>query len=79
MPFSSRFTILRTFFLLAYLSIVGAMGFFWPFVEPDDGTAWTYLAASTLGYAAIYLLPVLLLTLLLEFVLPGKAEPPPWR
>ncbi len=70
---------LRAFFVLAYGVVFLALTTFWPFVSPDDGLAWSYVVAATAAYAAVYLLPALLLTLLLDRLLPGREASARWR
>ncbi|MBK7901318.1 MAG: sulfatase-like hydrolase/transferase [Azonexus sp.] len=75
----ARAVSLRTYFALAYGAIFIALACFWPFVEVADGMGWVFILAATAGYAGFYLLPAILVCLLLERLLPARAQAPRWR
>lgn len=64
----SRIT-LRNYFAAAYLAVFLAIALFWPLISVASPAAGLFLVAATAGYAALYLLPVIVLTTLLDRLL----------
>lgn len=67
---------LRHYFGVTYLALFLAIGFFWPLVEVTSPAAGVFLVAATAAYAALYLLPVILLVTLADRLLARLAVSP---
>lgn len=78
-PISS---VLRRFNGLLYLAIFALMAFFWPLIRAESAGTKLYVLLSTASYAALYLLPVVMLNSLAGRLLPVRSLGSPgqhWR
>ncbi|PKO87263.1 MAG: hypothetical protein CVU18_11380 [Betaproteobacteria bacterium HGW-Betaproteobacteria-12] len=78
MPDSRTRLTLRNYFAVTYLAICLAIGLFWPLVTVDSPAAALFLVAATATYAALYLLPVIVLSVLLVRGLAWLQVSPGW-
>ncbi len=73
-------SVLRTYFTIIFLIILFILSLFWQYSESDTIVIKLYMMAASAGYAALYLLPAILLTKLASVRLKpqanqGKAHP----
>ncbi|KAF0102369.1 MAG: hypothetical protein FD187_652 [bacterium] len=78
-PINHPELVLRRYHVLLYVVTFLCMSFFWPHVDAPTLAVKLYVLATTLGYAALYVLPVFLLNSGLRRLLVRNATPASWR
>lgn len=71
--------ILRSYFILLYLATFSMIAQFWSLSGVDSGLAWLFTVAASAGYAALYILPAIVLTALPARLLPVRINANRWR